>query len=129
MRFHYLKDPLFVFCVTLYFTNRWVLKPYFPNNFSRDHLNDVICIPFWVPIMLCLMKKFRLRREDGPPTGSEILIPLILWSWVFGACLPFTAFFKHLATPDCMDIFSHTAGPLFAAVFWKVWYREKTPVE
>jgi len=47
----------------------------------------------------------------------------------FGACLPFTIFFKHLATPDCMDIFSHTAGPLFAAVFWKVWYREKTPVE
>ena len=129
MRFRYLKDPLFVFCVTLYFINRWVLKPYFPNNFSRDSLNDVICIPFWVPIMLFIMKKARLRREDGPPTGSEILIPLILWSWVFEAYLPFTVFFKHLATSDYMDIFSYTAGALFAAVFWKVWYFEKSPAE
>ena len=48
------------------------------NDFSRDSLNDVICIPFWVPIMLFIMKKAGLRREDGPPTGSEILIPLIL---------------------------------------------------
>ena len=124
MRFRYLKDPLFLFCVALYFINRWVLKPYFTNPFSRGYLNDVICIPFWVPIMLFLMRKARLRTEDGPPTASEILIPLIIWSWVFEAWLPFTAFFKHLATSDYMDIFSYTAGAFFAALFWKLWYRE-----
>jgi hypothetical protein len=129
MRFRYLKDPLFVFCVILYFVNRWLLKPYLPNSFSRDSLNDVICIPFWVPIMLFLMKKTHLRKEDGPPTASEILIPLIMWSWVFEAYLPFTPFFRRMATSDYMDIFSYTVGACFAAVLWKLWYKEWSPVK
>lgn len=126
MRFRYLKDPLFLFCVTVYFVNRWIIKPYFPNPFSRDSLNDVICIPFWVPIMLFIMQKLRLRHNDIPPTASEILIPLIIWSWVFEAYLPFTKFFKHLATSDYLDVLSYTEGALFSAIFWKFWYREWT---
>ena len=124
MRFRYLKDPLFVFCFCLYFVNRWILKPYVPNSFSRDHLNDVICIPFWVPIMLFMMRKIGLRRDDTPPRGSEIIIPLLLWSWVFEAYLPFTTYFKHLATSDYLDILSYTVGALIAAIFWKLWYGE-----
>lgn len=122
MRFRYLADPLFLFCVTLYFVNRWFLKPYFPNDFSRDSLNDVICIPFWIPIMLFIMRKLHLRRDDAPPRGSEIIIPLIFWSWFFELYLPFVPFFKHLATSDSTDILSYTLGALFAAVFWKIWY-------
>jgi hypothetical protein len=105
------------------------MKPYFSNWFSRDYLNDVICIPFWVPIMLFMMKKIRLRSTDVPPTASEILIPLIIWSWVFEAWLPFTKTFKHLATSDYLDIFSYTVGAFFAAIFWKIWYRERPPAE
>ena len=123
MRFRYLKDPLFLFCVGLYFLNRWVIKPYFPNDFSRDHLNDVICLPFWVPIMLFIMRKTGLRKDDEPPKSSEILIPLLIWSWVFEAYLPFTALFKRLATSDYLDILSYTVGACFAALFWKLWYR------
>jgi hypothetical protein len=122
MRFRYLKDPLFLFCFFLYFINRWILKPYLPNEFSRGYLNDVICIPFWVPIMLYLMRKVRLRKDDAPPRASEILIPLILWSWVFEDYLPFVPFFKHLATSDYMDILSYTVGALAAAIIWKLWY-------
>ena len=122
MRFRYLADPLFLFCVTLYFVNRWVLKPYFPNDFSRDSLNDVICIPFWIPIMLFIMRKLHLRTDDEPPRGSEIIIPLIFWSWFFEVYLPFVPFFKPLATSDSKDILSYTIGALFAAVFWKIWY-------
>jgi hypothetical protein len=125
MRFRYLKDPLFVFCFGLYFLNRWILKRYFPNDFCRDSLNDVICIPFWIPIMLFLIRKARFRRTDAPPSGSEILIPLILWSWVFEAWLPFVPFFKHLATSDYHDVFCYTVGALLAAIFWKVWYRRE----
>ena len=55
MRYGYLKDPLFLFCLLLYGVNRWILKPYVPNGFSQNFLNDLICIPFWVPIMLLLM--------------------------------------------------------------------------
>src|SRR5205823_733564 len=97
MRYRYLKDPLFLFCLILYFTNRWLLKPYFPNKISCSYLNDLICIPFWVPIMLFMMRKIGLRRSDSPPQASEILVPLLLWSWVFEAYLPCVAFFKGLA--------------------------------
>lgn len=124
MRFRYLKDPLFVFCVALYFVNRWIIKPYFPNEFSRDHLNDVICIPFWVPIMLFLLKKARLRSSETPPTASEMLIPLVMWSWLFEAVLPFRPFFKHLATSDYLDVFSYTVGACIAGAVWKLYYRE-----
>jgi len=128
MRFKYLRDPLFLVCFTSYFVNRWIIKPCFPNDFSRNSLNDVICIPFWVPIMLFMMRKLSLRRNDDPPSGSEILIPLILWSWFFEAYLPFVPFFKHLATSDYHDIMSYTIGALASAIFWKWWYREKVRI-
>jgi hypothetical protein len=102
-----------------------LLKPYFPNHFSYASLNDVICIAFWVPIMLFIVRKLRLRKDDAPPRGSEILIPLIVWSWFFEAVLPFVPFFKHLATSDYHDILSYTEGALLAAIFWKIWYRQK----
>lgn len=124
MRFRYLKDPLFVFCVLLCFANRWVLKPYFPNTFFRGYLNDVICLPFWVPIMLFIMRRIRLRTDDLPPQSWELLIPLLLWSWVFEMYLPSTETFRGLAISDYRDILSYASGALFAGVFWKIWYAQ-----
>ena len=74
--------------------------------------------------MLFVMRKIRLRNTDIPPTASEILIPLIIWSWVFEAYLPFTTFFKRLATSDYFDIFTYTVGAVLATIFWKLWYRQ-----
>jgi hypothetical protein len=122
MRFRYLKDPLFLFCVALYFVNRWGLKPYLPNEFSRSYLNDVICLPFWIPIMLFIMRRIGLRRNDAPPTAGELLIPLLIWSWLFEIYLPAVPFFKRLATADYLDILAYTAGGCFAAAFWGFWY-------
>jgi hypothetical protein len=125
MRFRYLKDPLFLFCVALYFANRWVIKPYFPNSFSRDHLNDLICIPFWVPIMLWGMCLTGLRKHDGPPSASEIIIPLLIWSWVFEAYLPFTKAFKGIAISDYKDVIAYTVGACIASGIWRFHYRER----
>jgi hypothetical protein len=124
MRFRYLKDPLFLFCVSLYFVNRWVLKPYLPNEFSRSYLNDVICLPFWIPIMLFIMRRIGLRTGDAPPTAGELLIPLLMWSWVFEIYLPTVPFFEHLATADYLDILSYTLGGCLAAAFWGFWYGQ-----
>ena len=126
MCFRYLRDPLFVFCLALYAINRWILKSYFPNEFSQGYLNDLICLPFWVPIMLFMMKKLHMRRYDGPPTGAELLIPLILWSWLFEVYLPGVELFKGVATADHLDVLCYADGGLVGAVFWRVWYRERT---
>ena len=124
MRFRYLKDPLFLFCVALYFANRWVVKPCLPNEFSRCYLNDVIGLPFWIPIMLFLMRRVGLRKHDAPPTAGELLVPLILWSGVIEIYLPSVAFFKGLATADFVDILCYTVGACIASVFWAFWYGE-----
>lgn len=124
MAFKYLRDPLFVCCFVLYFVNRWVLKPWLPNTFSQNYLNDLICIPFWVPIMLWMMRRLRMRTDDAPPRASEILIPLILWSAVFELWVPRLDSFRTLAFSDHVDILFYAIGALLAALFWKRWYGE-----
>ena len=117
-KFRYLLDPLFLACVGLYFLNRLVIKPNCDVYFFHAWLNDLICIPFWVPIMLAGMKLFRLRRHDNPPTVAEIGIPLILWSWLFEICLPNLATLEHRHYADPWDIVAYTVGAIFAWFFW-----------
>lgn len=103
----------------------WICKPYLPNTLSQSYLNDVICIPFWVPIMLFAMRKVRLRRNDSPPASYEILIPLLVWSYYFECVAPYSASFRGLTFGDPLDILSYSAGALLAAVFWRWWYTAK----
>ena len=128
MAFQYLKDPLFLVCLVLYFANRLILKPFFPNEFSSSFLNDVICIPFWVPIMLFLMRRIGLRTDDAPPTGGELIIPLLLWSALFELILPQLDFFSTLATSDYRDILCYTVGTTVAAIVWRRCYCEQKPM-
>ncbi len=125
MRFRYLADPLFLGCVILYFVNRLVIKRFVGSGFCHDHLNDLICIPFWVPIMVFLMRKVGLRRHDDPPGADEILIPLVMWSAIFELYLPRVRYFEHLATPDCVDVLYYALGGLLASVVWQIIYRER----
>jgi hypothetical protein len=122
MQFQFLKDPLFLASLVIYLANKWIAKPYFPNSFSSNYLNDLICIPFWVTIMLWFMSKLRLRKGKAPPDAIEIAVPLVIWSWVFEAFLPRTALFKGLEVSDHVDILCYAVGGLLAGVFWKVWY-------
>jgi hypothetical protein len=81
-------------------------------------------MPFWVPIMLYGLRRLRLRANDAPPQSYEILIPLIVWSFVFEYWLPYTALFRGRAVSDHVDILCYTLGGLGAALFWRRWYRE-----
>ncbi len=120
--FRYLRDPLFLVCVAGYFVNRFVFKPYIPNEFSQGYLNDLICIPFWVPIMLAGMRRTGLRPDDAPPRAAEILVPLLLWSFLFELWLPRTDLFRGIAISDQLDILAYAAGALGAALVWRLSY-------
>jgi len=80
VRFRYLRDPLFLVCIVGYFLNRWVLKRTWDGGFLHEHFNDLICIPFWVPIMLWMQRRLGLRPRDDVPHAHEVVIPLLLWS-------------------------------------------------
>lgn len=123
MQFKYLRDPLFFLCVALYIANRICFRQCLPVEFLRSHLNDVICIPLWVPIMLYLMRICRLRMDDAPPSPGEILIPLVLWSIIFEIWLPSTCLFRGIAFADHLDVLSYTCGALAAGCFWGWYYR------
>jgi len=116
-KFRYLLDPLFLACVALWFLNRFAIKPNCGFIFFHAWLNDLICIPFWVPVMLAGMRLARLRRHDGPPTFAEIGIPLVLWSWWFEIYLPNLAGSRHYADP--WDIVAYSSGAVFAYWFWR----------
>jgi hypothetical protein len=124
VRFRYLWDPLFITCVLVYFVNRLVLKAVWETGFVHEHLNDLICIPFWVPVMVWVERHLGLRADDGPPEAMEVIIPLILWSWLFEIVLPRTELFGRYCVADHRDVFYYAAGALAAAVFWRWWYGD-----
>jgi hypothetical protein len=127
VRFRYLRDPLFLACVLVYFINRFALKAIWPTGFVHEGLNDLICIPFWVPVMLWVERRFGLRHDDGPPEAVEVVVPLVLWSWLFEVVLPRTALFSGYCVADHRDVFCYAAGALGAAVFWRWWYGAGEP--
>ncbi len=124
MRFLYLRDPLFLFCVATYFVNRLLLKRIWASGFVHESLNDLICIPFWVPIMLFAQRRLGLRDRDGRPTASELVIPLVIWSWLFEIVLPRTELFGKWCVADYWDVMYYSLGALLAAVFWRWWYGD-----
>jgi len=123
VRFRYHLDPLFLGCLTLYVVSRWVLKPLSPAPLFHHYLNDLICIPFWVPLMLLALRRMGWRAHDRPPESHEILVPLVTWSLVFEVLLPRVPAFRQLAFSDPVDVLSYTLGALAAVWIWRWTYR------
>jgi hypothetical protein len=123
MRFRYLRDPLFLVCVAAYAMNRFVIKRVCMGTFFHSYLNDLICIPFWVPILLWLMRRCRLRGDDLAPPGYEILAPLLLWTVIFELLLTRLGPFRGRAVADPLDVLAYTCGAVLAAIVWHFYYR------
>jgi hypothetical protein len=120
--FGYLRDPLFLFCLLTYIVNRLVLKSIWKEGFVHEHLNDLLCLPFWVPIMLFAQRRLGLRDSDDSPRPGELVIPLLVWSWVFEILLPELPFLRGRFVADPLDILYYSLGALLAGLFWKWWY-------
>ncbi len=124
MRFKYLRDPLFLLCAFTYVINRFILKRLWEDGFVHDHVNDLICIPFVIPIMLFAQRKLRMRHHDEVPLAHEILILIVVLSIVFEILLPLQTDVAHPAIADHMDVFHYVLGGLLASMIWRYWYRE-----
>lgn len=128
MRFRYLRDPLFLACLAAYFINHFVLKRIWSGGFVHSHFNDLICIPFWVPIMLWLEKLAGLRQIDTRPELHEIIIPVVIWSWIFEIILPQTELFREWCVGDELDVICYALGGLGAMSIWRWIYRAESVV-
>ena len=122
MPFGYLKDPLFLTCFVLYWMNRFVIKNIPHHQFFDSHFNDLICIPFLVPILLYVARKLRLRRHDQPPLVHEVMIPVLVWSVMFEIIFPQQPYWAKWLTGDPYDIMFYSAGGCFSIWFWQWWY-------
>jgi hypothetical protein len=104
-----------------------MLEPVFTPSipFFSCYVNDLICVPFWLPIALFIQKSVRMRLHDHPPENHEILIHLAFISVMFEMVYPFTVEYEHVLISDPNDITFYALGALMASIFWKFYY-EKT---
>ncbi len=114
-RFGYCRDPLFLLACALYALNRWAVKPHVHSLFLRGQFNDCLLIPCALPPVLWLQRRLGLRREDGFPTGQEIIFHLVVWSVLFEVIGP------HImnVTGDIWDAVAYAAGGLVAWLWWR----------
>ena len=119
-RFRYLGDRLFLICIGLYFINRLVVKPIMVGrtNFFSSYFNDLICVPFLLPVVLYITKIIGLRGHDRPPDLFEIVFYVILWSIVFEYITPSYGKYFNYPVADPWDIVCYIIGAVIAGFFW-----------
>ena len=126
MAFRYLRDPLFLVCFIGYWVHRWCAGHHLSTPFLQSHFNDLICIPFWVPIMLWAERRLGLRRHDRPPAAVEMVIPLVTIAVVFEVVIPSHPEWHVPAVADPTDVLAYCVSSLAAAAIWRWYYRERT---
>lgn len=121
MPFAYLRDPLFLTVFVSYVLHSAAKRLDLSPWWLRYYFNDVICIPFFVPLMLWTTRRLGLRRHDGAPTALEVLIPLLIWSAVFEVWLPMLKIWQGRAFADPYDVLCYAAGAWLAVQIW--WWQ------
>lgn len=108
--------------IALYCLNRWYLKPHHIGGwFTHGYLNDVLCLPLFLPIILRLQSLLRIRRHDLPPTLFEVLHNWAIFSILFEVILPRLPAFR--TTGDPWDAVAYLVGGLLAYACWNRLYR------
>jgi len=122
--FRYLADPVFIASLVIYPINRFVLKPHHIGGwFTHGYLNDVLCLPMFVPITLYAQRLLRVRSHDGYPRVWEMVQLWIIYSVLFQAVLPH---FPHTyrTAGDPWDMLAYAAGGILAKLVWNAESRQ-----
>ena len=119
-KFRYMKDRLFLVSVGVYFLNRYAVKPLTIGkiSFFHSYLNDLICIPFCLPIVLLLTRLVRLRDHDEPPDFYELSFYFLIWSFMFEFVGPLYGRYYNYPVADPWDIVCYAVGCVIAGVYW-----------
>jgi hypothetical protein len=127
-RYKYLKDPLFLVCVAIYFANRFIVEPLTIGrvNFFHCYVNDLICFPFWLPIILFLTRAVGLRGHDDAPDFYELSFYLLLWSYCFEFLGPLYGKYFNYPVADPWDVVCYTLGSMIAGIYWN--YEIRRPI-
>ena len=118
------RDALWLVSVALFVLNKWWIKPNFAGWFWHGSLNDVLCLPVWMPICVWVFAKLKLR-DNAPPRALEIAVCLLFWSWVFEVWLPQTDVFGKFSAGDPYDVLAYAVGGVVGWVWWKTSFSHK----
>ncbi len=128
-RFWYCLDPLPLAALATYLCNRWLLKPHWGAAFPflRDYLNDVLCIPLFLPAVLLVHRLLRIRLHDRRPSAFELLFHLAIWSVCFEVIAPaLPQLFR--TTADPLDVCAYAVGAGVAGLAWGSWRGREVEV-
>lgn len=114
--FRPLRDPLVLVCCTLYFVNRWLVKPHVSLDFFACWFNDALLIPCALPPLLLVHEWLGIRPHGTPPTGAEIFWHLAFWSVLFEWLGPRIV---RNSTGDPLDVLAYSTGALVAYLWWR----------
>jgi hypothetical protein len=120
--FGYWRDPVFLFCLGIYFINREWIKPnlreYSP--LFHGHLNDTLLVPVALPIFLLVYRWLGLRPDDEPPRFWEMALHVLVWSIFFKWFGPRVL---HQGVADLVDIGCFAGGGVVAWLLWWINFR------
>src|SRR5437867_2312156 len=83
----------------------------------HDYLNDLLCLPLFLPIILRVQRLLRIRRHDLPPTIFEALHNWVVFSIIYELVLPRLSMFRSVA--DGWDVVAYLVGGVFAYAYWQ----------
>jgi hypothetical protein len=119
--FRYIDDPICVGSMALYVLNRWVLKPHHIGGWLvHDYLNDLLCLPIFMPIILRLQSALGIRRHHLQPTFFELIHNWVIFSVLYYFVFPRLSAFSSVADP--WNSVAYLVGGIAAYVCWRFFY-------
>ena len=105
----------------IYVLNRWVLKPnHIGGWLVHDYLNDLLCLPIFLPIILRLQSALGIRRHNLPPTFFELIHNWVIFSVLYYFVFPRLSAFSSVADP--WNSVAYLIGGVAAYVWWRYFY-------
>ncbi|HEX5243833.1 MAG TPA: hypothetical protein VFW23_11275 [Tepidisphaeraceae bacterium] len=119
-KFHFFGDPICLASMIIYAVNRWYFKPHHIGGaFTQGYVNDLLCLPLFLPLILGVQRLIGLRKHDAPPRMWEVVQHAIIFSILFEVILPRYPRQFH-TTADPWDAVAYLVGGVCAWMGWKL---------